>query len=150
MDLDELIDTLTSFRKYHGNVKEVFAMTKLTMDNVEVNLSGWEYVTLSDQVASVAWHLLPDENENNKDRERIVIYTHSMTNSGGDVTLAAARGPQVTPRVNQKPQVNENEGWDAKRLGAKIVEDAKNRWWIGNDEVDPLEGHEGDNKRVGW
>ena len=115
MDLDELISALQSFRKHHGNVKEVFAGIKLHLDPP---IEGWDLAQVLDQVESVAWIAadlaVPD---------RVVMYTHSMINSEGGVTLAAALGPQVTPRVAQKPPVQSLHDWARLRTGTRVRED---------------------------
>ena len=114
MDLDELISALQSFRKHHGNVKEVVAAIRLHLDPP---IEGWDLVQLLDQVESVAWIAADDILAV---PDRVVVYTHSMTNSEGGVTLAAALGPQVTPRVAQKPPVQSLHDWARLKAGAGV------------------------------
>ena len=75
MDLDELISALQSFRKHHGNVKEVVAAIRLHLDPP---IEGWDLVQLLDQVESVAWIAADDILAV---PDRVVMYTHSMINS---------------------------------------------------------------------
>ena len=112
VDLDELISALQSFRKQHGNVKEVVAAIRLHLDPP---IEGWDLVQLLDQVESVAWIAADDILAV---PDRVVMYAHSMTNSEGGVTLAAALGPQVTPRVAQKPPVQSLHDWARLKAGA--------------------------------